>query len=252
MATVTKIALGATSLLSMTTFAHAQSASNWAASAAVTVQSDYRFRGISQNDHDPAPQATFNISGPEGFYVGTWMSKIDWNLNGAANNPSLEVDIYGGKYIDVRGSDLSIEAFYYAYPDAHALSGVRASYFEAITRLSHSFGDLVVTGIWAYSPEYRLIGGDSNYLAASLSYPLNDWFSVSGNVGHQWIQAAHADYTHADLGVTATYRNLSLDLRYSTTDIGQAACSSIYMPTRNACAGGVAATLAYNIPSFSW
>ena len=60
-------------------------------SAAVAVQSDYRFRGIAQNAKELSPEATINLTGPEGFYVGTWVAKTNWGAlrpGGGTNNPS--------------------------------------------------------------------------------------------------------------------------------------------------------------------
>jgi uncharacterized protein (TIGR02001 family) len=223
---------------------------NWALSGALTVQSDYRFRGISQNDTDPAPQGTLNFIGPDGFYAGTWLSKIDWKLAGENDNPGFEMDIYGGKHFDLGGTDLNVEAYYYAYPDADTFGGSKASYFEAITTLSHSFGPLAVNGTWAYSPEFSLGGGTGNWLAGGGSYTVADWLSVSANLGHQWVQAAKyfgsRDYTEWDLGATAAWKSFSLDARYVDTDLGKGSCANFWMPTRNACQAGFVATLSYN------
>lgn len=229
-----------------------------AVSAAVAVQSDYRFRGIAQNDKQPSVEGTVNLSGPDGWYVGTWAAKTNWGAvrpSGGTNNPSVEVDIYGGKHTDLWGTDLNIEAYYYAYPDFNVGGGPEASFFEMITQLSHTFGPVSVTGTWAYSPEFALGGGTGNYLAGNMTIPLTDWLSVSGNVGHQWVQEAKnfgsSDYTHADIGATLTYKSLSLDMRYVTTDLSKGACT-FYMGTWNACSGGFTVLATYSVSSFPW
>ena len=38
-------------------------------------------------------------------------------LAGMNNNPSVEVDIYGGKHTDLWGVDWNFEPYYYAYPE---------------------------------------------------------------------------------------------------------------------------------------
>ena len=75
MKNLTKLALASLSLLGMATAAapaaYAQAAApapDWTASATVDVQSDYRFRGISQSHKNPVPQGALNITGPDGFY----------------------------------------------------------------------------------------------------------------------------------------------------------------------------------------
>ena len=53
--------------------------------------SDYRFRGISQTDKDPAAQGGFDVSHKSGFAAGVWASNVsDW----AAPGGSQEIDVY--------------------------------------------------------------------------------------------------------------------------------------------------------------
>ena len=231
-------------------------APDWTIAGTLDVQTDYKFRGISQNNRDPSPQGAINVSGPDGFYVGSWASTINWQLNGLNDNPGVEWDIYGGKHTDLWGTDLNIEPYYYAYPDAYTPgTGVsNASYFEIITQLTHVFGPLSVQGTWAYSPMFSLGGGAGNWLAGNATYTVLDWLTVSANVGHQWVQAAKyfssSDYTEWDIGATATWKMFTLDLRYLDTDLSKASCGNFYMATKNACEGNFVATLSYNFTLF--
>lgn len=212
-------------------------------SAYVAVESDYRFRGISQNDRQFTPEASVNWTGPYGFYAGTWTAKTDWG----GNQPSYEVDFFGGKHFDLGGTDLNVEAYYYAYPD-YNIAGPKASYFEMQGYLSHTFDKLTLTATGAYSPEWSLEGGDGWYGAATAAYALTDWFSLSATFGHQWVKLAPSDYSHWDLGGTFTYKSWTLDVRYIGNDIGKAKCSAYWMGgTTNACTATVKANLTYNI-----
>jgi uncharacterized protein (TIGR02001 family) len=218
-------------------------------SASVALTSDYRFRGISQNSREIAEQGSVTWS-QDGYYVGTWASKIDWNVV-TPGNPSIEVDIFGGKHFDLDGTDLNVEAYYYAYPDFNNFGVIpKASYFEGIAQLSHTFDALTLTGTFAWSPEFSLGGGDGEYLEGTASYAVNDWLSISGNVGHQWVAAAPSDYTHWDVGATASWHNFALDARYVDTDIGAGACAGFWMGTPHACSGGFVGTITYNIQNF--
>jgi len=126
----------------------------------------------------------------------------------------------------------------------------QVSYFELINQLSKSFGALTLTGTYAWSPNLAFDGGEGNYLAGTAAYAINDWLSISGNVGHQWAENAKLvgsrDYTYGDIGLTASYKGFALDVRYSGTDLGNAACGAFYMGTKHACAGNVIGTLTYN------
>jgi uncharacterized protein (TIGR02001 family) len=251
----TKSLLGAAALLASfagTAYADdAPPAPDWAVSGTVDLQTDYKFRGISQNSRDPSMQGALNVTGPDGFYVSSWASMINWDLNGVDGNPGVEWDIYGGKHTDLWGTDLNVEAYYYAYPDAELPHGAsKASYFEAITQLTHAFGPVSLQATWAYSPEFSLGGGTGNWLAGNFTYTATDWLTVSANVGHQWVQAAKyfgsSDYNEYDIGATMTWKMFSLDLRWIDTNLNRSSCANFYMPTKDACQGNFVATLNYN------
>jgi uncharacterized protein (TIGR02001 family) len=256
MKNMTKMALASLSLMGLFTAAPAAFAQDatpaaapapdWTLAGTLAGQSDYRFRGITQSDKNPVPQGSLNLTGPDGFYVGTWVSQINWQLNGINENPSIEWDIFGGKHFDLGGTDLNVEAYEYAYPDANVgKGGPAASFFEGIFTLTHAFGPLSLDAVYAISPQFSLGGGVGNYIEAQAAYTVTDWLSVSANVGHQWVNAAPSDYTHADVGGTATWKQFSLDARYVSTNLSKANCG-FYMGTKNACSGGFMATLTYN------
>lgn len=246
MRNLTKTVIAAASLLCGATAAYADDAApapEFTLSAVVAGQSDYRFRGISQDSKEFTPQGTLTLTGPYGFYGSLWTSKTNWG----GNNPSFELDEYIGKHTDLWGTDLNLEAYYYSYPDAKAAPGAPASYYETIGQLTHVFGPLTLTLTGANSPEWSLRGGQGWYVEGTAAYAVTDWLTVSGNIGHQWVHFAPSDYTHYDVGATAVWKSFSLDARYVSSDITKAACNSFWMATPNACSGGAVVTLSYNI-----
>ena len=82
-------------------------------SANIGVVSNYLWRGITQTDDKPAIQGGLDYSHSSGFYAGTWLSNVDFNLD--ENNPSAEVDLYLG-YTNSIVEDLtySLKGIYYA------------------------------------------------------------------------------------------------------------------------------------------
>ncbi len=278
-----KLIFGAAALAALSASAPAfadDDASPWGTlSASVAIQSDYRFRGISQNDNDPSPQGAINWTGPEGFYAGAWAAKINFqgaNYDGTSysDHTSLETDFYGGKHTDLWGTDLNIEAYLYAYPD-HDIrtSGWHDTYFEGIAQLSHPFGPVTLTATAAYSPNFFAQTGTGWYIEGTAAYTVTDWLSLSANLGHQWI--ARVDdglipdrrdiddeepyslisnglpYTHWDLGATFTYKAFALDVRYIDTNLSKTQCYYT-QGAKDLCSGTVVATLTYNISSFPW
>jgi uncharacterized protein (TIGR02001 family) len=256
MKNLTKLMLGSLSLIGMATaaapaaFAQAAAAPDFSLTGTVDVQSDYRFRGISQSRKNPVPQGSLNLTAPDGFYVGTWVSQINWQV-GVNNNPRIEWDIYGGKHFDLGdGTDFNAEAYEYAYPEYNTFGGPAASYFEGIFTLSHTFGPVALDAVYAVSPEFSLGGGVGNYIEGQAILTLTDWLTVSTNIGHQWVELAPTDYTHEDVGATATWNGFSLDARYVNTSLNKIDCT-FYMGTKNACSGGFVATLSYTVPLWS-
>jgi uncharacterized protein (TIGR02001 family) len=207
----------------------------------VAVESDYRYRGISQNNTEITPEGSFNWTGPMGFYAGTWLARTNWG----DQNPGFEMDLYGGKHFDLAGTDLNIEAYYYSYPNYEAHGGSKASYFEFQGYLSHAFDKLTLTATGAYSPEWSLGGGDGWYGAATAAYALTDWLSASATIGHQWVQSAPTDYSHWDAGLTATYKQFTLDIRYVGNDI-KTTDAGFWMTTKDAIKDTVKVNLTYN------
>jgi uncharacterized protein (TIGR02001 family) len=245
MKNLTKTLLGALAIAgSFAGNAYAQDANPaFTLNGTLSLQSDYRFRGISQNSKQVTPELGLTLNAPEGFYVSGWTAKTNWG----GNNPSYELDIFGGKHFDLGGTDLNVMAYYYSYPDFKTGGGSAASFYETIVQLTHAFGPLTVTVTGANSPEFTLGSGTGWYASGMAAFAVTDWLTFSGTVGHQWVQAAPSDYTHFDIGATATWHNWSLDARYAGTDIGNAACGGFWMATPNACSGGFVATLNYNL-----
>jgi len=261
----TKMILGAVCLAGVApsiapAFAENSPAPAWTLTGYATATSDYRFRGISQNDRNFTPQGSLNVNGPDGFYVGAWASQVDFDPT-SSNNPVLELDIYGGKHTDLWGIDWNFMPYYFAYPSANIPAGTpRPDYFELINQFTKTFGPISLQGSYAWSNSLQgsyawsnnlaFDGGEGNALYGNATYTILDWLSISGNLGHQWAENARLvgsrDYTYGDIGATATYKGFALDVRYSGTDLGTAQCGAFYIATRHACSGGVVATLTYN------
>ena len=69
--TLSAIALAAAATLSSGAMAQTAPAPDFTVTGNFGVTSDYRFRGISQNNLDPAFQGGFDVAHKSGLYVGT-------------------------------------------------------------------------------------------------------------------------------------------------------------------------------------
>jgi uncharacterized protein (TIGR02001 family) len=106
-------------------------------SANIGVVSNYLFRGLTQTDDGPAIQGGLDYAHSSGFYLGTWLSNVDFgetieyeldldnetlDIYETSNSPGYEMDFYLGFSHSIN-DDLSfdVNAIYYAYPDGRDL-----------------------------------------------------------------------------------------------------------------------------------
>lgn len=115
---MTKAALAATAFASIfaaaPAFADDAPASPFTVTGNVALTTEYRLRGISQTDGDPAIQGGITISHSSGFYVSTWAS----NLAGAGDfgGSHMELDLIGGYTKALGPVTLDGGVIYYVYP----------------------------------------------------------------------------------------------------------------------------------------
>lgn len=213
-------------------------ASPWSATLAVT--SDYRFRGQSQTDRNPAVQGSVDFASESGFFAGVWASNIDFN---DFNDTSIEVDLYAGITTAVSEStEATFKVVYYAYPDQDNFNA-DYDYIEVLASLSHDFGGAAITGEIAWSPDYFAQTGSAIALTGTLEVPLAEWLSASGHLGYQWIDDEIAygtpDYMYYDIGLSATWNILTFDARWVDTDLSELECYS----GLDLCEGGFVGTI---------
>ena len=169
------------------------------ASGSAVLVTDYRFRGLTQNDEDIALQATINVTHKSGFYVGTFISDID----GSGKTPALrgyggaEVDLYAG-YGKTFANGVGVDGglLYYYYPGA--IDGLDTDFFEPYASLTYTIGPVAakVGAAYAWAGQSGLdftAGSDDNIYAfgeASVGIP-NLPITVKGHLG----------YTNGSLGL---------------------------------------------------
>ena len=96
-------------------------------SANATLQSDYTWRGMTQNNGDASVNGGLDVEFDSGFYVGTWV---------AAVGSGAEVDYYGGLAGEM--GDISYDVGYIKF-DYPAVAGGGSDFEEAYVGLG--FGD---------------------------------------------------------------------------------------------------------------
>lgn len=143
----------------------------------VAVVTDYRFRGVSLSNNEPALQAGVELSTRTGLYVGTWSSTIP-DYSGA----HAEVDAFTGYRHIALGWQFDVGAIGYLYPSGKNVNGYEL-YGSASRELA---GTTIKAGV-SYTPQQSNFGnGDGAYLFAEVTTNLpNTPFTLRGHLGHE-------------------------------------------------------------------
>jgi len=156
--------------------------------------SDYRFRGYSQTDYNPALQGGIDFAHKSGFYLGNWNSNVNSTLY---NGASLEMDFYGGYKATFGEFGLDIGTIYYYYPGTGANGPFEADNWEVY--IGGSWGPLSAKYYYSFTDFFGLnsqalgLPGDidtkgSQYLDLTGTFDLGSGWGVVGHVGWQKIK----------------------------------------------------------------
>lgn len=198
-----------------------------------TVVSDYRFRGISQTDRNPAVQGGITISHESGFYVSAWGSSVDDYVT-ASGQGHQELDLIAGFKKTFSGTTFDVGALYYVYPKTK-LAGDNSSsdFIEPYVSVSHTFGPLTAKATANYAPKQKALSLDQGasgllkkednlYLAGDFSAAIPKTpIGLTAHIGHtfgpSWLSIGK-EYTDWGLGATYTYKMLTFGVQYVDTD----------------------------------
>jgi uncharacterized protein (TIGR02001 family) len=212
--------------------------------ANVTITNDYRYRGISQTNYQPAIQGGFDYAHESGLYIGNWNSTISWisNTTGNGIKAPVEMDFYGGfkKELIAPGfaSDFGVLQYYYNQTGGN-YNGmiVNPNTTEIYAAQNYTFGP--VTGFGKVNYGLTNIFGIPNssgsyYLDLTSNYDTGFWgISLNGHIGYQYVAGQPAtaangattvglgtlSYTDWKLGATKDFGGgLSLSASYVSTN----------------------------------
>jgi uncharacterized protein (TIGR02001 family) len=120
-------------------------------SGSLILLSDYRFRGISRSDGDPALQGQLTVTLPNGLYAGGRGT----TLKGVRALGDAELDLYAGYSTAIApGTTVDAGLVYYAFP-----GGVGGSdYAEPYVSVSHTLGPVEATLGAKYAWSQKALG----------------------------------------------------------------------------------------------
>lgn len=240
-------------LLVSTGLAALKAAAQTEFSGTVTVTSDYRFRGLSQDARLITPQAELDWNGRDGWSAGLFAAKVDFQDH---ENTSLEVDLFGGKHFTIDETDLALITYYYAYPNHQPGPGSpRYSTIETNAKFSRQWDAIGLSAAIAWSPNF-LANGEAWDVEIGASYTVTPWLTVGGHLGQQWeerwnrLPGSGFPYGYGDVGLTANADAWSLDLRYNATTLSSTQCL-MAIGGANWCESGFVVSLSYAFGHFS-
>ncbi|MCV6615333.1 MAG: TorF family putative porin [Cellvibrionaceae bacterium] len=209
----------------------------------VALTTDYKFRGISQTDNDPAIQGGFDVAFDGGFYVGTWASNVDFA-------GSLELDYYAGFATDIsEGVGIDVGVLYYDYPGTEGDD----DYVELYGSVSFSGATVGLN----YSDDYYNETGEFFYLYGGYEFSLPEDFSLAIHYGYNDLDRNDANakpgenvfltnnadsYADYNITISKSVAGVDLSLGYYDTDLSTAECSG-----ESWCDGSVIFTIAKSL-----
>ena len=198
-----------------------------------TLVSDYRFRGISQTNLQPAIQGSITLTHSSGLYATVWSSSTSGYVTFSGTG-SQEIDAIVGYKRTVSGFTLDGGLLYYIYPRSRG-AGDRSSanFFEPYADVAYTFGPVTAKVTVNYAFEQKALAldqgqtgllkkNDNVYLAGDLSASIpNTPLGLSAHLGHTWGPSWLSlgdEYTDWGAGATLTWKNLVLGVSYVDTD----------------------------------
>ncbi|WP_417595785.1 TorF family putative porin [Parasphingorhabdus sp.] len=186
-----------------------ESVSRFTLSANAAIVSDYRFRGISLSDRDPAIQGGVDLGMDNGLFLGSWASSV-----ADTGGSNVEVDLYGGYAGSAAGFDYTVTALGYFYPGG---SGV--NYYEVSAGVEKGVG-LATLGVEiAYVPDQKNYPGDNVYVSGTAAVAIPETpFSATARVGRET-----SDFIKKwdwEAGIAYAFGKFTTSLSYVDSDYG--------------------------------
>lgn len=191
----------------------AMAQSVWSVEGVAGVVSDYRYRGYSLSDQQPAIQAGATLSHQSGLYGDVYLSTIDeYGVDAKGHGAQVELTASFGWSGAVGGLDVDAAISRYVYPE-----GEDVDYFEAPLQVGQTLGDLTWTLGLAYAPTQTALGDDDNrYGWAGLTLAPAQWpVSLSTRLGYERGAFAPDGKTDWSVGVARTFGPATLDLTWA-------------------------------------
>jgi len=164
----------------------------------VALQSDYVWRGVSQNSEDPSIQGGFDYGHDSGFYAGVWGASVDFG-----GDESTEIDLYAGWGTEFEsGFGIDVGIIEYTYHGGPSASGDFTEYYAGISYAGF--------GVTYYAGDEF----DDN-IEVSFGHDFEAGISLGATYGD------YDSYSYYTVGISGEVGGIGLDLSYWDTDIDE-------------------------------
>lgn len=208
------------------------------ASANIGLTSNYMWRGFSQTRNGVAVQGGVDLSHSSGFYMGTWLSNVDFKLAPSAHT---EHDIYVGYGFALDDFAFDLKYTKYIYDNANALD-----FSETHAQVSYDAHDLGTFAVGVdYSNNTPIIRTDSAvHYYGSYSYSLPAGVGLTATLGQYdfkdsgWVGGTDSKYTYYNIGVAKEFYGINVGLAYTDSNIDNTNCA-VFTGGQRYCGGAL-------------
>ena len=172
-------------------------------SANASVTNNYLWRGLTQSLNKPATQGGIDYAADNGFYVGTWISNVEYEADDAY---SYEHDMYFGFSGEANGVGYDVGYLYFNYDDNAEFDF--SEIYGSLSFGAFSIGANILADTEAAEGEGQDFGfGQATYLYADYAIELANEAELSFHAGRH-----SGDFVDAFNGVTDSYFDYGVTL----------------------------------------
>jgi uncharacterized protein (TIGR02001 family) len=188
----------------------------------VSYVTDYIDQGISSSNRKSALQAGSDYYHDDGWYLGTWLSEVDFQDNDEAR---FEWDVYAGYSWSSQSIDWDTGLLHFMYPGADSSLGYDSTdaYVSAGVELGMAYTQLGYT----YTPD-NFSSGKTHYVEASMDFSLPHDYTMTLHVGRLNIEDninyGTPNYTDWYIGFSREWNSFDIQLALHGTDLNRTEC----------------------------
>jgi uncharacterized protein (TIGR02001 family) len=187
----------------------------------ITGTTDYVWRMYSKSNNEPAIQANLDYQHSSGFYVGTTVSSFNIGPSELESEFGFDFDFPDPARVEIipyvgwsfkLGDDWRLDTQYSRYFYDGNIYSFNGDYSEFYLFLHYK--DLL-TAQASYAEDFYGLKGAAFFYELTGRYPLTDFLQISSTLGYGHTQGILLDdYEYWNVGLTGTYKFISMDLRY--------------------------------------